>query len=249
MATFVDISPGPVADYFLSALRSIPRKKLNQLAARNLVRPNMSFPTLTYFSIRHEGLEAYVNATHLPLCYFFFGTDSPPTPRYTPYDRFVITQLNAMSTIELSLFMENVTAFFPNPLFDLDEPNYRQRACAVMKHILPDIKPGEEVIVAPYKHLDAQTLQEQIQKYENRNLAWIKLDTLIDLSTYLGVSLHWMLNVKEHPLFCNTVLADQIFSYYTLLSPRQKKQFIILLWNCINVEFMHDYIDCEGWLL
>lgn len=248
MATFVDISPGPVADNFLAALRNCPHKKLNQLAAQNKLKIYDSFPSLTYRSIRYEGLESYVKATRLPLCFFFFGKHTPPTPRYTPFDKFVITHLNDMSTLELSVFKECMIAFFPNPLFALEETEYRKRTKIAMKHILPEIWDGKNVTFDAYKHLDAQVLRDQLNRFEKRNLSWIKMDTLIDIATYLGVSLHWLLNIQEYPLFCNTVLADQLFSYYTLLPPHQRKQFLYLLWNCINVDFVHEYMDCERWL-
>lgn len=248
MATFVDISPGPVANHFLAALRTCPHKKLAQLASQDMLKLYANYPSLTYRSIRFEGLEAYAKATKLPLCYFFFGMNTPPIPQYTPFDRFVIVQLNEMSSLELSVFKESLISFFPNPLFDLEEPAYRKRAYITMKHIVPDIYSGGDVTIPAYKKLDAQLLREQIEKCEKRNLAWIKLDSIIDFATYLGVSLHWLLNIKEYPLFCNSVLGDQIFSYYTLLPPQQRKQFLYLLWSYVNVDFVHEYMDCERWL-
>lgn len=242
MKSFVDINPGPVADNFLRALRNCEPKTLNRLARNNMLAINDGFPALSDRSIRYDGLDAYVQATKLPLCYFFFGSTEPPVPAYTPYDNFVITQLDRMSQAELAAFKECLHLFFPNPFYDLAESDYRKRALAVMKHHIPNLKwQGREEFHA-FKKLDAARLREFLDRYEKRNYAWIKLDTLIDLSTYLGVSLHWMLNMKRYPLFCKTLLAEEVFSYYTLLPEQQWEQFQAVLWEYINVDYVHDYM-------
>lgn len=242
MKSFVDINPGAVADNFLRALRNCDPKVLNRLARNDMLHINDTFPALNDRSIRYDGLEAYVQASKMPLCYFFFGTHEPPVPSYTPYDNFVIAQLDRMSQAELTAFKECLRLFFPNPFYDLAETDYRKRALATMKHHIPNLKlQGREEFHA-FKKLDMDRLREFLIRYEKRNYAWIKLDTMIDLSTYLGVSLHWMLNLKTYPLFCKTLLAEEVFSYYTLLPEQQWEQFLVLLWQCINVDYVHDYM-------
>lgn len=242
MKSFVDINPGMVADNFLRALRNCDQKTLKYLARNEYLAINDHFPALTERSIRYDGLDAYVQATRMPLCYFFFGSYEPPTPSYTPFDNFVIAQLDRMSQAELAAFKECLYLFFPNPFYELEEADYRKRVLAVMKHHIPNLKwQGREEFHA-FKKLDTQQLRAFLDRYEKRNYAWIKLDTLIDLSTYLGVSLHWMLNMKKHPLFCKTLLAEEVFNYYTLLPEQQWEQFIALLWQYINVDFVHEYM-------
>lgn len=246
MAVFVDVNPGPVAENFLKALRNCNYQTLSRLARKSFLKVNDQFPALTYTSILYEGIEAYAKAANTPLCFFFFGELKPPIPQYTPFDSFVITTLNQLSQEQLAALNECVYQFFPNPIFELSEIDYRKRVLALMQRRLPSKRAPDEVVFAPYKDLDPTLIKAYLEEYARSHYNWIKLDTVIDVATYLGVSLHWILNLKKVPLFCNNVLADQIFSYYTLLPVQQRDQFVYLLWQCINVDCVHDYMPCMG---
>lgn len=241
-----DLNPGPVADNFLNALRSCSKKTLIQLAKQKYLHTDDALPVLSYRSVCYEGLEAYVRATHLPLCYFFFGTDVPPVTHYTPFDNYVIAQLNKLSIPELQTLKEALYLFFPNPIFDLEETDYRHRTIALLLHRLPREKIPEQVKIEPFKNLDATVIQEYLLRYGKKHFGWVKLDTANEIATFLGVSLHWILNLKTTSLFCSTPLGDQIFSYYTLLPIQQRGQFLYFLWQCINVDFVHEYIPTMG---
>ena len=242
----VDLNPGPVADNFLNALLNCSKKTLLQLTKQNYLRTDENFPVLSNRSICYEGLEAYVRASNLPLCYFFFGTDVPPVTHYTPFDNYVIAQINKMSVPELQTIKAAMYLFFPNPIFDLEETDYRHRTIALMLHRLPREKIPEQVEIEPYKNLDATIIQEYLVRYGKKHFGWVKLDTANEIATFLGVSLHWILNLKTTNLFCSHFLGDQIFSYYTLLPIQQRGQFLQFLWQCTNVDFVNDYMKSMG---
>lgn len=242
----IDINPGFIADNILQSLYNCDQKALLKLAEKDLLRTNNAFPRLTNQSIRCIGLEAYAKVAGVPLSYFFFRSLTPPVPRYTPYDNFVVAQLNNMTASQLSSLRASLDLFFPNPLFYLAETDYRERAISVMEHLLPypisNIAPESE----PYKGLAREDVQQLLDNFKIKRRAGYKIDTIVDISTFLGVNLHWMLNFKKYTLFCKTIQAEQIFSYYTLLQKGQQQQFLHVLWQCINVDYVHEYLGMRG---
>lgn len=238
MNYIVDLNPGPMADNFVNALCRCSQNTLNQLIRDKHLRVFNKFPVTSHISVCASSLEAYIEATGLPASYFLYGTHKPFVPCYTPFDNIIISLLNGMSISELNVLWDAARLFFPNPIYDLEEPDYRQRTIALLRHFISCEMYADQLYIPSYKNLDADLIREFLKMAQKRKYTWIKLDTANLIATFLGVSMHWLLNIRDHNLFCAHPIADRIFSYYTLLSEPQQKEFLSYLWQCTGSEFI-----------
>ena len=242
MYVLPDMQPSFVTDNILRGLHDCSKSTISRLRRKGVLEIDEKLPTLTHRSLRCAGLDEYGEATGLPLCYFFYGTHTPPTPTYTPFDGAVIALLNFMSNAQLAAFKECLYLFFPNAFVDLEEDNFRIRAIKAMRYRIPCTNVENPTDYASYKKIDDISLAASLKQYGSRKSDWIRVDSLVDISTYIGVSLHWILNIKNHPLYCKNTLAEEVFNYYTLLPQHQWRQFLDLLWFYYGGSYAKEYL-------
>jgi len=233
---FSDYTSGVAAKTIIQALQTrCDAKTLLRLKKQKLLRPVTPYNLLMPQSICLEGLEAYSDATGLPLCYFLFGTMTPPLHSFSAQDTQVLWQLDHMSEEQLLRFRDAIYMCLPNEAFHTaQQPTAHRR----MLYLLSVKKQGR--IAADQCNLcesdNAQDLlvADELDRYINVSRYGQKhrfhSDAWPALSAYVGVSLHWIFQFKT-PLYCRTQLADELFDYYTLLQPEQQTLFYSWLTN------------------
>ena len=218
-----DFADGFIADNILSGLRRCETATLTRLKNEGFIIPMAIYPAIDNRSLQYKGIEAYADVTGLPLSYFFFGTYTAPTPTYTPFDGMVIALLNAMSDDQLLTMKQVCVDFFPNPTVSFDAINPNERFVQLLKRLPYGMRVDSPI--APYKNV-TNDIRPALSRNANDGIKWFPSELLPDLATYVGVSLHWIFGFSKYPLFCRTLIADQVFSHYTLLQPEQWGEFI-----------------------
>ena len=189
-------------------------------------RKEFSFPIATMSDLRFLDIENYVDATGFPLCFYFFNTLMPPVPTYTPYDGIIINHLNALPKNRLEKLKKAVMGCFNNPLISLSEPDPTNRITILLDR--GQYGDALRPVIPEYKKI-SDDIYQHLYNYSYLHYQVFPADAYVDLATYTGVSLHWIFNFRKYPLFCNTVIADEIFSYYTLLEQDQWPFFMQML--------------------
>lgn len=234
-----DFSDGFIADNILRGLRRCEAATLLRLKKDGFIIPMAIYPALDNRSLLYKGIEVYADVTGLPLSYFFFGTNTAPTPTYTPFDRMVIALLDAMSDNQLRAMKLACDDFFPNLMVAFEATNPNKRLIQLLKQIPYGMR--LDFPIAPYKKI-TKDIRSALSRNSNDGIKWFPSELFPDLATYVGVSLHWIFGFSKHPLFCKTLIADQIFSHYTLLQPEQWGEFISVA-QCILCGDLTPYFD------
>lgn len=194
-----------------------------------------------------QKLEDYVEASHIPLRYFFYGTTNTVYPTYTEHDEAVIRFLNGLPESSLEFLWEVLQHMFPNKLY-----NWSYTAKGNKGEYIPFAvrlgyslriernrqnlqKRANKMIVQFPEHNIYQHSVEELRpeferflSYGGRVLHKFRDEFLLDFATFAGVSIHWVLQLTS-PLYCRTAQAEQIFDYYTTLLPQQQAHFLKLL--------------------
>jgi hypothetical protein len=244
MSKRVDFFPdSPITDRVLSKMSLCPQYTLNQLARENLLRNPQK--ALNYYSFIMDGLEAYADASNSSLHYFLFG-DAPVQTTYTENDAVVLRFLNEFCTEQqLKQVFDIVQKMYPNSFYYTanEFASYRHRISTLINRLpwgtlrtIPlEPESSSEFILPAYKKVSDLLLSE-LQRFIRGHRCYdfaFHTDVLPDLATYLGVSLHWILNFKK-PLFCTTAIGDAIFDYYTLMQPDEQQEFCSFISNGVQ---------------
>ncbi len=227
MLVSLNFTDGYIADNILQCLRNLSDKEILQLAKDGAFSSKSKImKILNYRRLRFESLTVYADACQVPLCYFIFGTMQPPVPTYTQYDGLVIAMLNTLPEEKMKRLYRATKLFFYTGWDSFADPDPCVRIVEFLKS-----KPFGYVCkieYPPFKQIKTDIATEinmLRQKHYNPNTNFTT-DCLPDLATYLGISLHWVLNIKDYPLYCNSPLGDDIFDLYTMLQPAQQISFL-----------------------
>lgn len=235
MSKRVDFSPdSPITNRIISNMQLCDRQTVYELARKKLLRdPKKPF---SHYSFVVEGFDAYASATNSSLHYLIFG-DAFVSPSYTENDALVLRFLNEFCTDrQLKQIFEIIQKMYPNSFYYTADnfSNHRQRISTLinrlpwgtLRTIPAESEAAEDFILPPYKKVSdilLPELQRFIRGHRSYDFAF-QFDALPDIATYLGVSLHWVLNLKG-PLFCRNPIGDMIFDYYTLMQPEEQQDF------------------------
>lgn len=234
-----DFADGFIADNILRGLRQCETATLIRLKNEGFIIPMSIYPAIDNRSLQYKGIEVYADITGLPLSYFFFGTNTAPAPTYTPFDKMVIALLNAMSDDQLLAMKQACVDFFPNPTVFFDATNPNERFIQLLKRLPHGMR--VDYPIAPYKKV-TNDVRPALSRHVNDGIKWFPSELFPDLATYVGVSLHWIFGFAKYPLFCKSLIADQIFSHYTLLQPKQWGEFISVA-QCVLCGDLTPYFD------
>lgn len=228
-----DFVDGTISHNILNALNYCSIKQITQLLnSENLLHYANDYAPVTYKSLRYSGLDAYADASGFSIRYFLFGSDEPPVSYYTPIDKYVIGALNELSSSQLTVLKQATNLFFSDPTMkDSDAyTNPSRRFLAQLKSRkesgLPDAIPEEDL----YKY--QKDVMVEVRRYKNSRYVpsfLFNSDYWPELATLIGISVHWLLGIKHHALFCNEAVADDIFDMYTLMQPFNKASFVGML--------------------
>lgn len=248
-----DFVDGKISGNILDALSYCSIKQITQMQNSEvlLTYVNDLLP-ITYKSLRYSSLDAYAEASGFSIRYFLFGSDEPPVSYYTPIDRYVIRALNELSLSQLTVLKQATELFYSDPTMKDNDAytNPSRRFLAQLKSKkesgLPDAIPDEDL----YKY--EKDVMVEVRRYKNSRYVpsfLFNSDYWPDLATLIGVSVRWLLGIKDHALFCNESIADDIFDMYTLMQPFNKSSFVGLLSAMTgkeNPELDEVFLDRKG---
>lgn len=229
MAFAPDMKEGAVTGRILQALRTCEEPVIKSFIAEGKLRTFNRTPILVSKGLKLAALDAYAEAARTPLCFFFYGTLTPPVPGYTENDASVITMLNSLPERLLTKLIWAVHNVYDNTLIRMDAETLNERLIPV---IVNRFSFSERRL---YQFSERQAREEvieelvQFDQHHRYPLFRFQTDLLPEIAAYLGVSLHWLLNIQSTPMFCRSHLADTVFDYYTLLEPRVQRSFLELL--------------------
>ncbi len=235
-----DFDAGFISDNIVRGLEACNEKTIIRLKEQHYLNLPRTRPQLDYRALLYTSLDAYAKASKLPMCYFFYGTLTPPVPMYTPFDAIVIAMLNAMSEKQLLAMKQAVFLYWDNPFMRCTEiePDPRFRFL-LTRRVHGELRMEN---VPTYKHFE-NDISPILRKYSRccskRYAYCFPTDLYPDLATFAGVSLHWIMNIQKNPLFCNSQLADELFDYYTLLQPEQWQDFRELAMTFLSGDLSH----------
>jgi hypothetical protein len=226
----IDFFDGEIARNVLDALEMCEISVLSELRKKEIIRFQKTDNTLTNKSLLYSSLDMYCEATGHSLRYFLFGSEDTPVPSYTQQDKDVVTALNSLNPDQLNLLKNAIQLFYYSPIMeqqDLPTPAmrfvaaYRSRGLSV-----PDDLSGEN---ADKYRLDIVTELHRFKRAFYSPLFNFLTDYWPDLAVFVGVSVRWLLGVKNSKLYCSSSDADDVFDLYTLMAPIHKRNFIGLL--------------------
>lgn len=232
MPTAYDFVDGRIAGNILHALERTDIRQLSILVKKGYLISYLRHPDLlTYRALTYKGISAYAEASGFSVRYFLFGSDEVPAPTYTDLDMEVIDALNRLSVSQLQKLKDSVPHLYGSPMMDPSQyssPNYRflavlgtRRGAGLPKEVDPEVlaKCKLDVMMEISRYKQAR----YVPSFRFNSEFWP------DLATLIGVSVHWLLGIEGHPLFCNHYLGDDIFDMYTLMQPSARASFAGLL--------------------
>lgn len=228
-----DFSEGFVAQNIITSLAFLEIPELSQLYNEGKIRRIKKDPWITARCLYYSALDDYSKATQHSLRYFLFGSEAIQESFYSPYDSDVINVLNMLSDVQLECLRTIAYSSFHSPLMDAPPdltPNERFFLVLTsrLNSKVPSAFPENEL----YKY--RRDVLKEFQRYKSvkyNKKFFFHSDYWVDLATYVGVSVRWILGVKETTLHCQRPVADDIFDLYTLMAPVRRFAFIGLLMN------------------
>lgn len=179
--------------------------------------------------VRLTMMDAYSDVSGVPLRSFFYGSNKKVYPTYTPLDKQVITMLDVMTAEQLNLFWYYIEKLFPNKLYGAKpvassnsaKLNYASLFNKMEQHVEWDKTARAHIAHFPqYKRFlhSQEEIDAQIAKMcADRRLNYAcPYQMYVDMSVAVGVSVHWVLGLKNN-LYCELPEADRIFDYYTTM--------------------------------
>ena len=205
----------------LALLTSCTNEEIAKLFTKKYIA--MSTPRGRW-DIKYSALDEIFSMTGTSISKLFFDVDTLPAPVYTKYDNDVIAKANTLTPMQRMFFLHTFRA-----LYDYDWAvtmpitNPVERIREFNKHNSPPTRvPGTSREFQPDKPywLDVEP-DEQLRRMRlapaSKN---IMSDYLPDVALAWEVSLHWILGLKDTPMYCATSAAEWIFDLYTII-PRQ----------------------------
>ncbi len=241
----IEFIPGSfIAGNILSRLKLCDRKTIISLFNKGQLRNSQK--AVSNFSLLANCLDVYAEITNSSLRYFFFGEEEKwKLPTYTEYDEFVLSYLDFCTEKELEDLFDVIQKLFPNAFYHSvgDYDNFRVRTSALinrlpwgaLRNIPMDDAEKQDFVLPSYKKVSdllLPELQRFIRGHRCCHFAF-QIDLMPDIATYIGVSLHWIFDLKG-ALFCRYPIGDQIFDYYTIMQPEEQKMFVNFLAGCLK---------------
>ena len=223
-----DFAQGEVSSRILQALSQAKISVITELQKNGCFRNN----NYDYTSLLYRHIDDYARASGYTLRYFLFGSENFPVPYYTNVDTYVIDILNQLSQEQLVSLKNIIQTAFPSKLYNMSRDlKPMQRYIAVLDNQRKPLFPKEIPDSEKYKYRKDVMIEifryTKHSRYSNRFA--FNSDYWADLAMLKGVSVRWILGVKETTLYCNPADADDIFDAFTLMSSLQKYGFLKLL--------------------
>lgn len=228
-----DYGDGQIAARILDGLHGIKTSGLAALQSRKqLWMPSK----LSWKSLVYEALDAYADTSGFSVRYFIFGSDEVPTPYYTPLDHELIRILNQMPEYYLKYLRKLAETLYHVPMINdvPSKPDARFFAILNSKDagLITEI-PEQD------RHKYRKDIVAECNRYKKggyqTNFRW-NPDCWPDLAVMLGVSVRWIMGVKDHPLFCDSAVADDVFECYTLMKEQDRRSFLGVILSLSFVE-------------
>ena len=235
---WLDITPGVVSDRITNALSMLDYSDLQKLYKEGGLK-SVPQAKVRANQLKMDAFDKYCEYTGLPLCYFFFGTQVPPIPMYTYWDKMVVTLLNAISAEKLEKLSTVCYDMFPVRELpeDLNTPDDR------ILHIINRERYGfrSTKTLLPFQIVTTD-VDAEIERAYHHTTRFVT-DCYADISTVCGISLHWIIGCNTAPLFCNTIEGERLFTRYTMLPKAHQEEFLWLLMMYVNGR---PYFDAKG---
>lgn len=225
MPTSRDFSPGSVSNNILMALA-----KTNLAALANLHRNDCFYNNLyNYTSLRCVCLDDYGQASGYSLRFFLLGSEEAPASYLTKADNYLIRILNALPKEQLVLLEGVCREYFHSHLMDVPlmyAPSKKLRVAMKPKKGSGFPASIPEGHAFRYRRDIMQEVQ-RFMKGKLSNCSVFRSDYYLDLATMAGVSVRWLLDVKNLIFHCDSVEADNVFDLYALMGPCDKFTFLL----------------------
>lgn len=225
------LSDGAVAQRIMNSLLAAGSEKIKELLKNGCFSRKRIDPT-DCTCLLYEAIPQYARASESSICYYFFNTDVPPMPSNPKLSTSVCAILNDMTDDELLGFFDLCKSYFVYPplpnIAEYSTPSLRLQFAIDYKFDAPKIDFINAAMQTPLSDAAKNSLLTWARGHWNTDVNFTT-DGINEISQLIGVSLHWVLGLKEDTLFCRSVLADNLFDWYSLLREQEQGDFIRLL--------------------
>lgn len=223
MRYYNTLNDGEIARRITQKLRNLTAAEIFELHDAGYLTLKRSDYKISYESLVRTGLEAYAKACHTSVRYFLYGTEEKVIPTFTPYDGAVIRFVDSLSDSQQQAFYNLIIELYHNPYYG---PFNIIPSQWIVEHL--QRLPFGAISSAKFDpfgckqyHKDISLELQRLAKGRYSIYFNFATDYWPDLSTFAGVSLHHIFQLKT-PLFCDTQTGDLIFDFFCLLQPEQQ---------------------------
>lgn len=235
----VDFLEGDISNRLIAMLQACDANTIADLKKNGFLRLSRYDYTITCKSLISEHLAEYAAATGYSIHDIFYGIGSPIQTAYSENDELVLFFLNSLNEAQLHNLLHFLKTAYPNQLFYVGRDLRPSRKFRELLLRLPRGAlrfKGNSFFDVPDSSKLSDLTKNEFQRYASVHSSIrlvFKTDCWPELADYIGVSLHWIWNMKG-PLYCNKQIGDEVFDYYTLMQPEEKTAF---------VDFMKYYVQ------
>lgn len=228
MRYYDDFVDGVITKHILYALADCTASEIAQLRSTGALAPNRGNDAtyLSYRNLKYAALDDYADVSEHTMRELIFGSNDKPVTYYSAIDAAVIAALDSLGESQLDAMLWVMKKAHCTDLMTSNnmDPSHRYITFyQTRKSPLPtEIPEGEQ-----YKY--SKNVMQEIERFKkSKRSIYFRFasDYWPDLATVMGISLHWVLGIQRHPLFCETAAGDQLFDYFTLMEPAGKKMFV-----------------------
>lgn len=213
------------------AVQNCSAQEFIKLKRKNHLRLAADDYIVSVFSFKYSSLSAYLKAAEVSAYEILHG-DQICENLYTEQDAFVLEFINLLNKNQQRCLYDVLRQIYPKDIFEtlkgqrINHKIFSLFSLLPYGHVTRIAK--RDATIPRFDKLtnDALTQVERISRGRNDDIV-IPTDTIPSLASFLGISLHFMLDL-EVPLYSKTQEGDLIFDYYTLLSPAQREVVLAL---------------------
>lgn len=233
----LDFPDGPVTDRVISILLEQDAKTINHLIKTNKLRFYKPGSPITNKNLLCEYLGDYVAGSGYSLQDVLFGFGVKAKPNYTDNDALVIRLLNFIPDHILDRLFISIQEFFPNAFFhELSAEKKISKRIYMLFSRLP--RNGFSKKLSTVTSDLPAAFHEDVERFYkvHRSVFFVfNSNYSLEYAQVFGVSLHWLWN-PSLPLYTDSLIADRIFDYYTLMQPNEQKEFALFLLHYVEQE-------------